>query len=223
MNPFQRAIVLGVLILFVARVDRAVADPIIWEYTGALTSSTRDFDIDDMYPAGTHVDFSLTFDPAAPLVGCSAPQGLYQVPAGSTVALGNYDSTNTGGGFAAVNQHFDQGCGLGNVPTSEFRLFGWSGPPLNAETAGMSVQTSLWFLIFTFTDPSLVDGQMPIVPPASAGLTFVGGSPTTGLSTLARGTLRSVEALPAMPEPSSFLLVISGLGIMRLQRSLRRG
>jgi hypothetical protein len=196
--------------------SKVFADILAWEYSGTITSSAApEFKLSELYPVGTAFTFTTTIDTSSAALsggGCQSPQALYK-PFGTSSLTIDGNTFTTSGGWAATNHHFDIGCVPGSTvnPYAEFWLLEpWAGPPLNPDFP----QSQLGLVRATSVDPSWTYGTIPSTPPPvlSFGFGFLAGGPP--FTTFATGRATAVTALPVIPEPTTLLLLGTGLAIL---------
>lgn len=190
----------------------------MWEFSGTITQSTPVWNLDQLYPAGTPFSLDIAFDLASPKITGIGTQGLYRAITGATLNIGGYSDTASTG-YVTVNCAFDIGCDVPQpFPAAatgwmEFWMFGWDGP-LNSSG---SFATTPSPLVLYYADPAVAAGGLPSSPPFSQRA-------RVEIRTLAGGvigqanSIRSLEEVPHVPEPGTFVLLASGLAGLYARR-----
>jgi PEP-CTERM motif-containing protein len=209
----RRAGLLAAAFTLVAAASASAGTLLMWEFAGELTRPSRELGLADLYPAHMPFRLRVTFDPDATRISGVAPQGIYNAIRESTLHLADLTFTSTGG-FIAVNCHFEIGCipGWPTLSTPvEFWMFNWSSEPLNPAVPSL---TRLSDVQIYYNDPGSADGHIPTATPIGPlGLQIaVGGffPPITTIGGVVQST-QSISDVAVVPEPSSFLLLASGL------------
>jgi hypothetical protein len=192
----------------------AAADIITWDFTGSIgyiePGPRPRPSFGDLYPVGTPLTYSLTFDStASPSAFC--PSYYPTAVVSSSLTLGTDTFSGAGGVFSASSEVFGP-CLQPGGP--EFFAFGLRGGPI-----------TLGPVLILFSDPvAKATGSLPTTQPLSAGLFFYpqfffpGGQD-------ASASVTAAPTLPAVPEPTTVLLVGTGLAAIarkRIQRAIRK-
>jgi len=197
----------------------AHAAPITWEYTGTVVQSfLPDFTVGTPYTLSwTHDSVQTNLCDGFP--GANPRAGWYP---GQTVDWRINGLDFIGTGFLLVNTIAPSACTPLFPDTDlELQLLNWSGPTLPISglpifpmfQLGHGLFNASWF---TGQQPP---GVFPITPPTN--LTFVGPDFEDSHSVLGSAFF-TPEPLDT-PEPSSLILLGSGLAIWRLRASRKRG
>jgi hypothetical protein len=171
----------------------AGAAPIYWQLNGEITDSPPDNPLEGILPVGTHVNYLVTVDPAAPDLCDNVGSGLYQLPA-TTVSFG-------GNSYAASSIYLEadspDGSCLASPTGATIRLF-FDSAPISAGVI----------------DWSAFGEALPTVPPSFADISFsFSGREESVTGYITSGTV--------VPEPSSFVLLVSGLAAIAARRRRR--
>jgi len=189
------AISLGLLLAAVP----VSAAKITWSLEGTITDSPQGNPLEGIFPVGTDVSYLVTIDTAAPDLCGAAGSGLYSAPAGSVSVGGNtYAAT---GVFLEVNN--DAGACSGGTGAAMRLLF-------DPDTTPFEFGTVAWGI------PS--GEEIPTEPPPPGAFLGFALITSAALGTDVQGQVTQSEVVPAVPEPSTFLLVLSGLAAIRLRR-----
>jgi hypothetical protein len=192
----QIAVAFGMLIA--ARPSTAAT--INWSFDGVITDSPQGNPLETVFPVGADVSYLVTIDTAAPDLCGTAGSGLYSAPAGSVSVGGNtYTAT---GVFLEVNN--DAAACIGGTGAAMRLLFDPNTTPFEFGTVAWPIPSGDAIP----TDP----------PPPGAFLSCVFEAPGPEQGVDVAGQITQSEVVPAVPEPSSLLLALSGLAAMRLRR-----
>jgi PEP-CTERM motif-containing protein len=200
---------------------------ITWEFSGAISRGSTHPLVDALYPVGTPLSLTVTFDPASPRIyRPPGPYGLYQAITAATFQLGNATRT-VPGGFIGVNCLSILGCPSGGPtdllsPWVEFLIFPSPyDPPL---VPGVPL-TWLARLFTEYDDPNVMAGNIPTTPPDGGfGLELSLTDPFhTSLVFWGHiDSVRAIDDVAVVPEPGTFVLLATGLAGLRARRK-RRG
>jgi PEP-CTERM motif-containing protein len=175
----------------------ASAAPIEWQLNGVITSSPSGNPLEGYLPVGTDVSFLIGVDPTAPDLCDAAGAGFYQLPS-TTISFGGISYTASATYLEANNP--DGSCVAG-VPTGMTirTFFDFGTAPFSGATIG-------WFAL----------GEALQTTPPSSGyfwVSYADRDPTVS------GDFTSGAAVP---EPSTFLLMLPALSaIVARRRRLR--
>jgi hypothetical protein len=197
--------VLGACLLLFGATS-AEAAMITWEWAGPVTGYQCAFgpcpiDLDTVVPLGTPVTVSMAFDPVAPPPNPSLPC----LKGTATVSLEVVGQTYTNGGFVWDEAHgFGPGVCVPGYNFVEVVVPGWvGGPALPGGWIPFSGLDGFWWGgDLTTVQPTAIASQFP-------AFYRIGQSSPQRFT----ASLRAVTdpSLPVVPEPSTWLLMSSGL------------
>src|SRR6266446_2107655 len=169
----------------------AAADIITWDFTGSITRIDTEPKpgppFGDLYPVGTPLTYSVTFNStASPSAFC--PSFYPTAIVSSSLTLGTDTFSGAGGVFSASSGVFAPCLAPG-------------GPEF---FAGLRGGIMLGPVLLSFSDPvAEATGSLPTTQPSSAGLIIY---PQFDFPN-AKDAYASVTAAPTVPEPTSVLLL----------------
>ena len=220
--------------LSVFTASRAEATPFLWQYTGVVTQYHEYFvscamsgacGIQDAVPLGTPLVLDLYLDPTVPMdPNC---YGYFGTSAASMVLHVGGQSYTTTQAHTWVDAHgFGSSAGCGPFNTGlEVVATQWSGPPISPDATG-----SLSGFIPTGGASAGIEGGggpgLPTSPPQSLRLhspIFEFAAPGSDPNQPGPRYYQSFEgALTVVPEPSTYLLIFTGLaaGYLRSRRRI---
>jgi hypothetical protein len=191
----------------------AVASPIYWQLNGEITYNPTNppgspyEELDSLLPVGTQMTFLITVDPAAPDLCDDPGAGFYFLP-GATVSFGG-KSYATAPGYSWIE--------VNNVLA-------------NCAESGFHDALLRLFFPFGLTTIDIAAGPgdaLPTTPPSTGGFWVGSFDPHCCDEDLppfdAFGGIDSGVVVPApVPEPSTFLLLVSGLAAIAARRRRSR-
>jgi len=210
-------------------VPSAWAIPVTWQASGVIDfkSDSEPYGELDLVVRGMPWTLTLTFDPDAPgrLLSDPAstrpPTYVYKDAVSSQFTLGSYEYTSLGDIFVNADLPWlgtstdDGKPGLVQFQILDRWTGGAGGPDLNA---------GLGLMLASYNDANTFDGSLPSIPVLSAEQGLFGGLLWTTLRSYPGSDFGSNTFNPAVvPEPTSLLLLGSGVALLATRRLRRSG
>lgn len=214
-------VILFLLVCCVVGANHAWAIPVTWHASGVIESlyDTAPLGELDAISVGTPWSLEFTFDSDAIGTLLAAPPGrpptyLYEDVLNTRFRLGNSEYTNDGDIFINADlPYVGQSTALGGPGLVQFQwqggwLGGGGGPNLN-----------LGMLLASYNDVNAVNGALPVTPELSAFQSQLRGLQWSTLGNYPNSGFNSSFNPTVVPEPTSMLLVGTGLVLAAARRA----